>query len=468
MFWKKRREKIEHYPEDKAIRRARVVKHLKWLSAVLAVILLCLIGWIAFSASKAMNNISDSGFKIGQIFTKTNLKSTNGRTNIILLGNGGSNHPGGQLTDTNILLVYDQNTKKAAMVSFPRDLFVTIAKGGGKNKLNYAYAYGELNIDKTGGGAVTAKETMESIAGVPIHYYVEVDFVGFKDIVDSLGGVTVNVDKAINDPYYPKDYFDDDGNYHKTDAYSPFKIAVGKQYLDGTTALKYARSRETTSDFDRSQRQQKLISAIKDKALSIGVLTNPKKLTDLLSAISNHFKTDLNASEMKSLASLVKNLSSDRVEHAVVDNGNSGLLVSSTSSAGAYILLPKKGNYSDIQALVKNVLSSSSTAESLESSSASTELIQDASGSVELYNGSGVDGQARAMAPKLEKLGIQITTLKTTSEVYEKSVLYDFTGGKDKATVKAIKALIPGIPVISRSGEANKADFRLIIGEDYV
>ncbi len=98
----------------------------------------------------------------------------------------------------------------------------------------------------------------------------------------------------------------------------------------------------------------------------------------------------------------------------------------------------------------------------------SVQSVKQASGKVELYNGSGVDGQARAMAPKLEKYGIKITTLKTTSEIYEHSVLYDFTGGKDQATIKAIKKIIPDIPVISRSGENSNADFRLIIGEDYV
>lgn len=468
MFWK-RKDKKEHFVEDKTVRRARMVKRLKWLSAILAVILLCLIGWIAFSASKAMNNISDSGFKIGQIFTKTDLKSTNGRTNILLLGNGGSNHPGGQLTDTNILLIYDNNTKKVAMVSFPRDLYVPIANSGEKNKLNYAYAYGEMNKDKTGGGGAAAKQTIETVAGVPVHYYVEVDFVGFKDIVDSLGGVTVDVEKAINDPYYPKDYFDADGTYHKTDAYSPFSLAAGRQFMDGTTALKYARSRYTTSDFDRSERQQKLIAAIKDKALSAGVLSNPKKITDLLSAIGNHFRTDLNASEVKTLVSLVKNISPDQISHQVVDNGESGLLKADTSRGG-YYLVPKKGNFSEIQALVKNIFTDGKTMATTEGAATETSVqsVKQASGKVELYNGSGVDGQARAMAPKLEKYGIKITTLKTTSEIYEHSVLYDFTGGKDQATIKAIKKIIPDIPVISRSGENSNADFRLIIGEDYV
>lgn len=452
---------------DPAARRAILVKRLKWLSAILAVILLCLIGWIAYSATKAMNNISDSGFKIGQIFAKTNLKSTNGRTNIILLGNGGSNHPGGQLTDTNILFIYDHNSKKVAMVSFPRDLYVSVANGGGKNKLNYAYAYGEMDKTKTGGGGATVKKTLESVAGVPIHYYIEVDFVGFKEIVDALGGVSVDVEKAIKDPYYPKDYFDSDGNYFKTDAYNPFSLAAGKQYLDGTTALKYARSRYSTSDFDRSARQQKLIAAIKDKALSVGVLSNPKKLTDLMTAVGNHFRTDLNTSEVKSLVSLVKNISQDQITRQVVDNGAGGLL-KADSSLGGYYLVPRKGNFSEVQSLVSNIFKDDNSTTLSDEGSTNIQSLSKANGSVELYNGTGVEGQARIMAPKLEKLGIKITALKSSSEVYDHSVLYDFTGGKDQATIKAIKQLISDIPVITRSQENQNSDFRLIIGEDYV
>lgn len=434
------------------------------IGVVFALIIIAVLIWIGYSAAKAINNISAGGFSLKQLFSSTSLKNENGRTNILLMGNGGSNHPGGQLTDTNILFSYNSNKKEGALISFPRDLYTSIAGTSEKNKLNYAYAYGEMNQSTTGGGGAAAKKTISEISGVPIHYYIVVDFVGFKELVDALGGVTVDVEKAINDPLYPKDYFDSNGEYHKTDAYSPFHLAAGVQKLDGTTALKYARSRESTSDFDRAGRQQKLLMAIRDKALSAGVISNPRKLVEITNILGNHIHTDLNVSEMKELASASKNLSLDKMKREVVDNGDSGLLVTD-SSLGGYYLRPKGGSFKAIQELVKNIFTSGS---STEGSVAGAQTSAYGEGRIEIYNATGESGLARKTAPLLRAKGLTVTDLKTSSEDRDDTILYDYTSGYDSQSIAAIKSVVPDAKVIKRSdGDAN-IDFKLILGKDYI
>jgi len=421
-------------------------------------VIAAIVGWVGYSASNALDKITDGDFSLRQFFQNTTLKNENGRTNILLLGNGGSNHPGGQLTDTNILLSYDHNRKQAAMISFTRDLQVKIADSGEVNKLNYAYAYGEKNSKTTSGGEA-AKKTVSNISGVEVHYYALVDFIGFRELVDTMGGVTVNVEKAIKDPYYPKDYFDEQGNYHKTDAYSPFNLSAGVQKLDGTTALKYARSRETTSDFDRAARQQKLIMAIRDKALSLGILSNPKKVVDIIDVLGNHMRTDMSVTELKELITLSKDLDMGNIKREVISTGENGLLVSTKNSSGQYVLLPKDGTFAQIKTLVREIFGTTEEADTPETGTAD--------GTIEVYNGTGTAGLARLLAPKLREKGFEIVALKTATAPRDDSILYDYTSGNSASAVAIIKSLVPEVTVIKRMDSTETLDFKLILGKNY-
>ncbi len=450
---------------DQKKKKKKWVRIFKWSGLAVLVILVSVGAWVAYSASNALGQISENGFSFKELFSESVLKSDDGRTNILLLGNGGSNHPGGQLTDTNILLSYNHDTEEAALISFPRDLYVDIADGGGTARLNEAYAYGESNSESTGGGGVVAKDTISEIAGVPIHYYIEADFVGLKELVDSLDGVTVNVETAISDPYYPKDYFDEDGNYYKTTDYNPFYLSAGIQELDGITALKYARSRETTSDFDRAARQQNLIMSIRDKALSLGILANPANVVEVIDVLGQHIKTDMSVGEIKELASLSKSLDLSSVKREVVDNSSTGLLVSTTTNAGAYILLPKTGDYDAIHELVQNIFTDEEASNEGEVAGASTSAYGE--GSIEIYNGTGVPGEARKLAPLLRDKGLDVTALKTSPSISSETILYDYTSGYDTASLGIVKKLVPNVKVISRSDSSGDLDFKLILGEDY-
>jgi LCP family protein required for cell wall assembly len=435
-------------------------KNKKGIKAViisLAVILLVGIGYEAYSFWGAANSILGTNVTLSDLkglvsASQSALKQTDGRTNILVLGKGGDNHPGGQLTDTIEVVTINHADSRIAMISLPRDLQIT-TPAGTINKLNYAYTYGyekETNKDKKAeAGAKSASDEVSKILGVPIHYSITLDFVGFKELVDSLGGVTVNVDKDLYDPFYPKDSFSSDGTYSKSDAYITVSIKAGTQKMDGITALRYARSRETTSDFDRAKRQQNLVFAIEEKSLSLGVLTNPQKVTDILNTLGKHIKTTFNLAETKELLTIFSKIDKDKLVTKVIDNNaQDGLLYS--TDVGGYYLLPKAGNYSQIQAVVKNIFATDGTA------------TDNSITSIEVLNGSGVAGRGGAVAELLKADGLEITSIDTYDKVIDTTVIEN--GGTDSLIATKIKKIINVGSIKTYSG---KGVIRVIIGKDY-
>lgn len=162
-------------------------------------------------------------------------------------------------TDTMILVRLDPTTKRVSMLSIPRDLYVDIP-GYGPQKINSAYALGEL--EGPGGGPLLAMRTVQYNLGIRVNEYAVINFDAFIGIIDLIGGIKINVPYPINDPLYP------DMNY----GYDPFYVSAGWQDMDGTTALKYARSRHSSDDIDRARRQQSVIYAVRDKVLAYDMI----------------------------------------------------------------------------------------------------------------------------------------------------------------------------------------------------
>lgn len=265
-----------------------------------------------------------------------------GRVNIMVLGVDDA----ATLSDT--IMVVSISTKpkepyKVAMVSLPRDMYVEIP-GFGSSKINAAYTYGQNN-DYPGGGPALSKKVVEQTLDLPIHYFVVMDFTGFKEMINAVGGIDVNVKTAIEDPYYP-DY---------SGGYSPFSISAGPHHLDGEQALAYARSRQTSSDFDRAARQQQVAIAFKDKVLSSRLFTNPSEIAKLQNALKDHFKTDLSLRELAKLGQISRELQPNAVTRHVIDSSN--LLVA--SQRYGYGLIPREGvdNFTAIQEFVRNIFS---------------------------------------------------------------------------------------------------------------
>jgi len=423
-------------------------KSLKWIIFSVVVLVIGVCFWLGYSALKTINKITaDSGTKTGllSIFDnkKVDLKGqSDGRTNILFLGNGGSKHPGGGLTDTMMILSIDWQTKKAALISLPRDLWVKIP-GYGYTKMNYAFYYGNQKPKETGGGGKVASTVVSEVAGIPIHYYISLDFDGFKKTVDSLNGIDIYVDKALYDPYYPA---------ADMIRYDPFKITVGLHHMDGDTALKYARSRETTSDFDRSRRQQQVMAAIKEKALSLETLSNPKKITDLLAILGDHMRTNMSVSEIRSLWDEFKVVDMENMINKVFDTAPGSVLTSTQDERG-YIIIPKKGigNYTDVHSMIKNIFTTETikTEEKL---------------SIQVLNGTKKQGAATQVSQLLKNYGYNVVSVGNATQMIDDTTVYNCAGSKGEKTAKSLSETLDAISASKNS--CGNVDIQIIIGQN--
>jgi len=227
-------------------------------------------------------------------------KKQKDQVKVLLIGRWWANHSWWELTDSIILASIDFNKNIVSMLSIPRDLYV---KYGDKSywKINWVYAH-YLWVEKNEEKAMEHLENkISQITWEKIDYYVNIDFTGFKQIVDLLWWVTIEVPETLVDSTYP--------NWRWW--YTTFVLKQWTWTIDWETALKYARSRHSTSDFDRSLRQQKILSAIKTKLLEEWYLKNPFKLKELYSTISPYFKTNIWITWFLKIAADFKNLESN-------------------------------------------------------------------------------------------------------------------------------------------------------------
>lgn len=280
--------------------KAKLKIHLPWIAS-LTIILLLFIG-----IAKALSSID---FKIFLKIAGDPLETdAYGHSNFLILGTGGPLHEGGNLTDSMIVASLDDEQKLITMISIPRDIYVKDEKIG-NSKINEVYFNAKTYFDSSEQGLNHLKEKVEELTGIPIHYWVKIDFDGFKELVDALGGIDINVENSIYDPYYPKD---------GTFLYQTFSISAGQHHLDGETTLKYARSRETTSDFDRAKRQQQIIYAMKEKALQTEIIFSKEKITNILKTLKQNIETNITVKEILTLGSMADNYSQDKISHRLI------------------------------------------------------------------------------------------------------------------------------------------------------
>ncbi|MEK7672596.1 MAG: LCP family protein [Patescibacteria group bacterium] len=261
-------------------------------------------------------------------------KDSYGHTNFLILGNGGKNHDGSDLMDTMIVASLDDEHKLVTMVSIPRDLYIT-DQIVGSSKINEIYFNANKKFQDTTQALAHLKTKVEEIVGIPIHYYLRIDFDGFKELVDALGGIDVNVENAIYDPSYPKD-----GTYD----YETFSISAGPHHLDGATALKYARSRKTTSDFDRAERQQQIIYAVKEKALQTEIIFSPAKINEILETLKANVDTDITTKEILTLGSLAGDYSANQLSHRLIHDD--------PTQCGGFLYTPERRFYNGMFVLL--------------------------------------------------------------------------------------------------------------------
>ncbi len=433
-------------------RRSKKLRIFLWS---LFVLVLGVVGWIGTTGIIAFNNISakndsdaPSFFKFGNDFDPNALNEGDTRVNVLLIG--ADNAAG--LTDSIQIVSIDPINSTMAMLSVPRDLYVTNPDGK-KSKINEVYNRAveacvkkDSKCDRASAGGSGLKTVLRDILGIPIHYFARVDFEGFKDVVDSIGGVTIYVPTALSDPGYPCD-----NNPANPCGYTQ---AAGTFKMNGSQALKYARCRNGNcgSDFGRSQRQQQVIEAIRQKALTLGVLGNPKKVTDLISALGNHFKTDLKLDEVLKVFELVQKIDQSKTVTAGLDNSAEGPLESTNN--GSYILVPKAGDndWSEVREFVLTVMPE-------------PYLIKE-SAKVILVDASG-KSYAATLEKKLKALGYNIIDSETAATVQTTTTLW---GDSDmKYTLALLKKRFSATSTTTKPTVATTetADIILVIGSNY-
>lgn len=206
--------------------------------------------------------------------------------NILVVWVWWDNHQWWYLADTIIVASWRPESWWVSMLSIPRDLYVSWSWYAGRINWLFARGYSKWKSIQSWAEMLSAKLTQ--MLGIEIPYYLVADFQWFKDVVDTIWGIDIYVPESINDRTYP-----DSGIW-----YEPFYISVWEQHLDGETALKYARSRHTTSDFSRSQRQQEIIKAVIQKALTKENLTSVSKLTELYNTYTEMVTTNISSKEI--------------------------------------------------------------------------------------------------------------------------------------------------------------------------
>ena len=361
------------------------------------------------------------------------------RINILLLGLDRRPEEGNSptRTDTMLIVTIDPYSKTAGMLSIPRDLWVPIPLSDSDiryNRINTAYFYGDL-YKYPGGGPGLAEEAIEyNFPGINIHYYAVVDFEGFGEIVDTLGGITVYLETPLVDNEYPTPDYDIMRVY----------IPAGEQLLDGEKALWYARSRYQNGDIGRMKRQQQILLAMREKILQLNILP---KLPQLTRQFADTVKTDLSLTELKKLADLAKNIKAEDITAYSLDMN----YVIRTFIGEADVLVLNKEKASQlIQEMFCDV------------------RLQEENARVEVLNGTANTGLAAETAAFLESQGITEVDYGDAADgiAQQETIIYNPTGKDYTAGFIAALLNLPTNRIQRKQLPTSSADISIVLGQD--
>jgi len=362
----------------------------KWfiVTATILLIIICVGGFFAWKTGSTLSKITKGGMlrSIVQLVPGVNNTldgESEGRINILLLGMRGENIPGGGLlADTIMVMSIKPQENKVSMISIPRDLYVNVPGTSDKQKINAVHHYGEQK--GKGEGLKDMETAVGEVLGLPINYAMSINFEGFKQLIDAVGGIEITLDKPFEEPLQfneakvcdPNVFTVPTGKYEykknekgKIVAQYPlctnpdvecggdFKLPAGKQTLSGDQALCFARSRVTTSDFERAKRQQMIIQLLKDKLTSMGTLTDFGKINNILEALGDNVRSDMQTWEIKAFYDLYGKMQNPQIYQRVLESSEEGLLYNPTNMPKevGYILLPIGDNYDKIHEMAQNI-----------------------------------------------------------------------------------------------------------------
>jgi LCP family protein required for cell wall assembly len=383
-----------------------------------------------------------------------------GRLNVLLMGRGGDENVAPDLTDTLVIASIDLENKSASLLSIPRDTYVGYTKSD-NTKINGVYAKAKETAQYQGksddqaetAGVRAAIDAARNVAGVPIHKYVLADYKAFRDVVNALGGVDINVPTRIDD------YF------------TGWHFKAGPQHFDGNRALQYARTRHGSvrGDFDRSENQRRLLIAMRDKAGTTGIVANPVRLNSLANAVQKNIRTDLTVDEAKIVYERTKTMGDSAIKSLDLAQPD-GPLVQTGTVGGQSIVRPVAGvnDFSDIRAYARTNMMDP--------------FLKREAPTVSIYNGSGRAGLAAQVAKVMAGYGYKVlikdssktpqaaTKVVKTTEV-KKPFTDRFLSLRFKTTISGtLPANVVASQAASSSSTANnsgQADYIIILGSDF-
>jgi polyisoprenyl-teichoic acid--peptidoglycan teichoic acid transferase len=412
------------------------------------------------------------------------------RINILLLGQGGLGHDGPFLTDTIIMVSIKPSTGDIGFISIPRDLAVKIP-GHGVQKINHANALGEA--ETSGSGPDVAQRVIEKTFDQGIHYYIRVDFEAFSELIDAVGGVTIDVERSFTDYEYPAG----------KNQYQVVSFAKGEETMNGDRALMFVRSRHGNngegSDFARSKRQQKVILALKEKMLSFKTLSNPARIKSIVDTLGDHVATNMEFPDIVTFVKMARELDVQKITTLPLDNSHDGFLVNGVSSIGAFILEPVAGDFDDINQAIENIFDAPADAVALEhdetpsqappplpsrdtapSVAPDDETTQEESETnsvfgaylIEIQNGTWEVGLAARAKKTLADQGFVVTEIGNTQvRPRPRSGIYTLSDDVDVVVQESIEEIL-NIPIVNSLPQGETAvtstDIMIILGQDFV
>src|SRR5437868_10624844 len=311
------------------------------ITSLVVLLLVCIIGVLTITTAQRVLAFGSAISTQSPLSTQTSYMGTGDRVNLLVMGFGGSGHDGAYLTDSMVVMSLLPQSHHTTLISVPRDLWVPIPPGSGQyHKINASYEYGSNNNAKPADGGNAAAAKVSLVTGLDVKYWLTINFQGFREFIDSIGGIDVYVPDSFTANYPANDDPSINPNWIKV------HFSKGMQHMNGETAIRYARARYVLdnpaegSDFARSARQQIMIKAALSKVKQMSTWPS---LYNALNALQHTIYTNMSLADLMQFA-----LKMDLTNAHRVGLSNQNVLADGTAPGGAYILKPANGNWQAI------------------------------------------------------------------------------------------------------------------------
>lgn len=462
---------IEQDKDDHAKRSRRKPINSKKLAKriILAIIALALVGAIFVGVKFLMAGGSIfKGNLLGLVQSQPLKQDANGRSNIVVFGTSeddeGGNHPGAWLTDSIMIISLDQSNNNAYTFSIPRDLWVSYDQAcvaGYEGRINALYQCYSNDGKNEKAGTDAMRKALKTVTGLDIQYYVHVNYSVVRDVVDAVGGVDVDIQ---SDPVSVGGILDRNFDWKCNYTCYYVKYDNGVHHLDGEHALALARARGdnngqltyglSRSNYDREINQQKIAVALKEKALSVGTLTNIGKVTSLLDALGKNLRTNFDTSEIRTLMRLGQDIPTESITRVALVDAEPAIFTNDSVNGASIVRAVDGFNvYDSIIAYLKRKLSSDPV------------VREDAN--VGVYNGTVTSGLAQDTANSLTEQNFKIAYVgNALSTNYKTYKIYDLSKGKKPETIAKLEKLY-GVTVSTDAAPfaTTGIDIILIVGK---